>query len=235
MPVLLALLAGCVPRPYVMDVATLEEVAAEVRGLEGADGADRERLIATVQDRLHARYPELVEPAPGREWWFNAVGGSLASIQVLWCSPREYVALWGSPVPTDGFSGRYPSLDVWDVMVTGRMASHAPDEHTVTWYENGGPEGTRLTSYLARGEGRHFVLEPGAYMIDYGRGWLPGARRVGAHLGHTFVTGDRWSRRQMIRTCSRDTFANWFDPDRRRAIRAHREAAGETGETGLTR
>ncbi len=217
----LALLA-CAPHRYVMDVATLEAVAAEVRGMEGPDGADRAALVAAAQDALHDAWPELIEAAPAGTWWFNSVGGSLASIQVLWCSPHEYVALWGSPVPTDGFSGRYDKLDVWDVMITGRMASYAPGEHTATWYENGG---THPTSFLSRGEGRHFSLQDGAYMIDYGRGWLPSAMRVGLRLGHKHVTGDSWSRHQMIRTCRSQTLHNWFDKDRRRAIKRYRQAS----------
>lgn len=222
------LLAACASRHPVFSVSEFEDLARDVKGMEGPEGREREAMLLEVQRRLHQRYPEIVLPPSEEGWTFNAVGGSLAEIKVLFCSPREYVALWGSPVQTDGFSGRYAKLDVWDVMLAGRMSSYMPgDGHQAWLYLNDGGPDSHQTSFLARGDGRHFSLEEGAYMIDYGRGKLLSALRVGARLGHRNVTGDKVSRRHMLRGCARQSLSNWFDGDRRRALRRYRAERAE--------
>lgn len=209
---------------YIFSIKVMEEIARSAAGQAGPAGEFRKEMLDEVNRKLHAAYPELIM-APGEgEWIFNSVGGSLAEIKVLFCSPNEYVALWGAPVETDGFSGRYNKMDVWDIMLDGSMQSYAPGgNHQYDVYENTGFPGTHLTSWLRRGIGKHFRLEKGAYMIDYGRGNLISSLASGAILGHTNVTGDSYSLRKMLGGCAQATFRNWFNAERRRAVARYRE------------
>jgi sigma non-opioid intracellular receptor len=216
--------ASAKERP-VFSVKVLESIARSVQGLAGEKGERRKELLDETQRRIHKAYPELVSATPGK-WIFNAVGGSLAEIQVLFCSPREYLSIWGAPLETDGFSGRYNKMDVWDIMLDGLMHSYAPGgNHQADLYMNGanaeGKSG-KLTSLLKRGDGKHFRLQQGAYMIDYGRGNLLLSLKAGAILGHKYVTGDRKSMHAMLGGCAAQTFHNWLSPERREAMERYR-------------
>jgi len=205
----------------IFSLKVLEAIARGVAGRAQDRGA--KAMLDEVNSRVHDAYPELIVPAGEGEWIFNSVGGSLAEIKVLFCSPTEYMALWGSPLATEGFSGRYAKMDVWDIMLSGTMRSYAPGgEHRFDTYVNSGPEGTHQTSWLKREVGKHFQMDPGSYMIDYGRGNLLGSLKTGAILGHKYVTGDSYSRKRMLSTCAHQTFDNWLTPARRKAIRRYR-------------
>ncbi len=224
------------PRHAIFSVKIVTEIARSVAGLAGPHGEHRKEMLDEAQRRLHAAYPELITGPEEGLWVFNSVGGSLEEIKLLFCSPSEYMALWGAPVDTNGFSGRYWGMDVWDIMLDGKMVSYAPGgDHQTTTFANGGGDastgGVQQTSLLERGIGKHFTLQQGGYMIDYGRGDLVSSLIPGAILGHTYVTGDSYSLKHILGACAKQTFANWLTPERRRAIAHYRETNPDYSET----
>lgn len=177
------------------------------KSISGVSGPSHRAVMDEAHRQLYAEYPNVMFPVNSTEtqWAFNSIGGSLAEIRLLYASLWEYVALWGSPLASGGFSGRYGRLDVWDIMLGGRMRSYSPtaEDPDVFEYINKG-EGsatcsakTYQTSVLRHGEGRHFLIEDGTYMIDYGRGNILSVLSSGVALGHRYVTGDRWSSRNI--------------------------------------
>lgn len=209
------------PKP-IFSLKALETIAKGVAGLSEPAGKNRKYMIDEAHRRIYDAYPELIVPPGKGSWVFNAVGGALAEMKILFCSPNEYIALWGAPITTEGFSGRYHKLDVWDIMLDGRMYSYAPGQHQYDTYMNSGSDDTHQTSWLKRGVGKHFKLEDGTYMIDYGRGDLMSALGAGAKLGHKYVTGDRDTMRKILNTCAQETFKNWLNADRKAAIKKYR-------------
>ena len=88
---------------------------------------------------------------------------------VLHGSLSEYVLIFGSPIGTEGFSGRY-RIDIYDVMLAGR---------DVDLYRRQLP---RTDRHKARRNGasapkqvKGFKLPEGGWMLEYGRGPVPTA------------------------------------------------------------
>lgn len=209
-------------KKYVFSVKLMTKIAQDV-GKEMVFKENPKAFLDEVHKRIYEAYPELVVPPKEGDWIFNSVGGSLAEIKILYCTTTEYLSLWGSPLATEGFSGRYPALDVWDIMLSGLMKSYKPGDHKYDVYRNNPLENEYQTSLLYRTVGKHFALEEGTYMIDYGRGNLISALNAGAILGHKYVTGDKYSKKKMLGTCSKMTFKN-ASIKRRRIIRKYKES-----------
>ncbi len=205
---------------YVFSVKLMTEIAQEV-GSTMDFNEDPKAFINEVHKRIYDLYPELVVPPGEGEWIFNSVGGSLAEIKVLYCTATEYLSLWGSPIATEGFSGRYPDLDVWDIMLSGHMKSYKPGDHKYDVYVNNPKEGQHQTSFLPRTVGKHFSMNDGTYMIDYGRGNLLTALNSGAILGHKYVTGDKYSKKKMLGGCTKMMMEN-AGLKKRRIIRKYK-------------
>ena len=196
-------------KKYVFSVQRLKEIARSVKGMP------RKEMLKRVEELIKEEYSIAVRDEG--IWTFNSVGGSLAEIKILFCSMNEYVSIWGAPMPTNGFSGRYKKMDVWDIMLDGKMESYAPGEHEVTKYENGVKD-----SFLPRGKGVHYrLLEGGAYMIDYGRGNLISSLNDGVIKGHGNVTGDGKSRKEMLGECWRSMKKNFKNRKVIRQMRIH--------------
>lgn len=208
-------------RKYIFNIQKLTQIAQET-GRTFEYKQNPKEFLETVNRKIYESYPELVVPPEDGLWTFNSVGGSLAEIKILYCSPTEYLALWGSPLTTEGFSGRYPDLDVWDIMLSGLMKSYAPGQHQYNTYQNNPEQDFHQTSFLPKGVGKHFSMTEGSYMIDYGRGSLITALGAGAMLGHKYVTGDKKSKKEILAECTRLTFMN-ANPKRRAAIKKYKE------------
>jgi C-8 sterol isomerase len=63
-------------------------------------------------------YPGHIETR--EDWFFNIAGGATGIMTVLHGSLSEYLIWFGTPVGTEGFSGRY-HLDIYDVAIGGQF------------------------------------------------------------------------------------------------------------------
>jgi len=132
-----------------------------------------EGIAKSVHERLRNIYKDKILEHPVRV--INNVGGMWAVMEIYNCSTTEYVALFGSMFPQKGYSGLYPFMEVYDIMVDGKMVSHGIETDTTlpVTYEAG------EISLLENSERRIYALETGAMMIDYGRGFIPAAMDQG--------------------------------------------------------
>ena len=106
-------------------------------------------------------------------WRFNEAGNVIGEISLVYASMNEYLAFFGTPVGTTGFSGRYPYVEIWDCPVSGRMADWVPGRFAET-YNPGQCED------LQKGQAKGFTMEPmynassgkysGSFTIEYARG-----------------------------------------------------------------
>ena len=96
-------------------------------------------------------------------------------------------------------SGRYQSMDVWDVMLTGKMRSFSsePQQAYPLLY------GSTSVSYLPRGEARFYEMEAYTYMADYGRGSIWRAFWSGIIAPYLFVNHVYVSISRQIGDCVR--------------------------------
>lgn len=122
-----------------------------------------------LNERFNMMLKELQTRYPGRvadelHWVFNSSGNVLGQLALVYASPTEYIAFFGTPVGATGFSGRYNEADVWDMMVQGEMLTYVPGQFEPDYYYPGD------MAYLAKGSIKGFRYVGSTWMIDYSRG-----------------------------------------------------------------
>lgn len=126
-----------------------------------------ELILYEVHKQLKRRYGDKIVDTP--KWYWNNVGGTYCRIAILAFTMNEYLALWGTNIQQTGFSGYYSSMDVYDIMVTGKMYSfyaESKSSNPVIYTPDD------KISYLKRNTSKVYKLEPYTYMIDLGQGTI---------------------------------------------------------------
>jgi hypothetical protein len=141
---------------YIFDAEGLQEIANTGAGLPTGERWD------AIHQELLRRYPGKI--APEVRWTFNSAGNVICQIAIVYASPTEYVAFFGTPIGANGFSGRYGHADVWDLMVEGRMLTYTEGQFEPTDYRAGD------SAYLPKGTSKAMAYVGSTWMIDYGRG-----------------------------------------------------------------
>ncbi len=180
---------------YLQKIASYNEVAPQTVDL--VESYKTELVNAFVLKEFKDTFPELIYDKS--EWMLNSVGGIYANMIILHCSPKEYLVLWGTTLEADNkFSGYYPFMNEFDVMVRGEMQSHdlrAPGHASVIYrpkFQDGHAATTVDTSNLIPNNERVYNLMPHTYMVSYAQGNILKAFVPGAIMPGVFVNQD-WS------------------------------------------
>ena len=88
---------------YVFDPDVLAEVA------RGRLGEPRAEMFRHIRQDLALRYPGRI--GAEEEWVFNNAGGVTGMFTILYASLTEYVIIFGSPIGTEGHTGRVTEYD----------------------------------------------------------------------------------------------------------------------------
>lgn len=123
-------------------------------------------MIAQIARALDDRYPGHIVPERDREWVFNNAGGAMGAMLVLHASITEYVIIFGTPIGTEGHSGRFKADD-WFMMLEGEHWSFAAGELERTVTRPG------EMTHLSRGSAKAYRLPQGGWALEYARGAIP--------------------------------------------------------------
>jgi len=143
----------------IFDTDKLHAIAKDAAGLK-----DRQAACAQIIRDLKLSYPDHIrDDIP---WLFNNAGGAMGQMKFLHASLSEYLILFGTPIGTEGHSGRY-STEVWDFIFDGEI-----------WgYEAGALErnafGPGDVHYLGKGGAEGYAIPEAAFMLEYARGPIP--------------------------------------------------------------
>lgn len=186
---------------------------------------------AFVLKEFKDNYPHLIYDES--KWMFNSVGGIYANTLILYCSLNEYIVLWGTSLRADNkFSGYYPFMNEFDVMVTGRMESHdlkgsghAPVIYRPMLQDNVLSK-TVDTSNLIPKNVRAYNLAEDTYMVSYAQGRILKAFIPGAIMPGIFVNQDwgglfshvKESISSFIQTVKKPIIKDWTKNPNYRAI-----------------
>jgi len=118
----------------------------------------------TVAQALARRHPDHVRL--DNPWLFNNAGGAMGQIKLLHCSLTEYVLLFGTPIGTEGHSGRY-ATEVWDFVIDGEMWCYHAGELERAVYRPGD------AAYLGADRAKGYRVPDHAWMLEYARGPIP--------------------------------------------------------------
>ncbi len=146
---------------YKIDPEVLSEVCNEVLEFSLDDGT----MFREIRSRLAERYPGIVDPSE-RPWIGSRAGGVLGKLTLLYASLNEYLIIFGTPVGTQGFSGRYNHMQIWDFFVAGETSTCDLETDQIV------PDiyGPGDTGFLDKGHSLTCEMKPGSWMIEYGRG-----------------------------------------------------------------
>ena len=155
---------------YLFDVQTLHDIAKHRAGLP------HEEMPSLVIEDLARAYPGHIEIR--QNWVFSLAAGAVGIMTLLHGSLSEYVLLFGSPVGTEGFSGRY-RLDIYDFLLSGEMWTYTESDFTERRVYR-----QRLVTlpgemaHLRRRQVKGFRIKEDTWMLEYGRGLVPTALPV---------------------------------------------------------
>lgn len=143
---------------HVFDPEELVEIVK--RGV----GLPRQQLFSAVHDELRSRYPRHIHPKT--RWIFNNAGGAMGQMTILHASLTEYLLFFGTPIGTEGHSGRYRT-QVWDFMLAGEMWCYMEGETERSVFKPG------QYAYLGAHQVKGYRIPDHAWMLEYARGPIP--------------------------------------------------------------
>jgi C-8 sterol isomerase len=121
------------------------------------------RLEATL-DALESRYPGLIDRT--QPWIFSNAGGAMIQVKFLYASLTEYVSLFGTPVGTEGHSGRN-AAEFHDTVLDGEAWYYHEGQLERTVYRQGD------AIHVQRWEAAGMHIPDRVWMLEYCRGALP--------------------------------------------------------------
>lgn len=128
-------------------------------------GLPVEPALDAITAAVRKQYPEHVVDRP-RDWIFNNAGGAMGQITLLHASVTEYLLFFGTPIGTEGHSGRYRT-EVWDIVFDGEMWCYHEGETSRTVYKPGD------AAYLGADKVKGYSVPDHAWMLEYARGPIP--------------------------------------------------------------
>jgi C-8 sterol isomerase len=111
------------------------------------------------------------EEYPGRldvsnPWIFSNAGGAMIQMKLYYASIYEYIMIWGTPIGSEGHSGRH-AVGFWDTVIDGEMWYYGEGQFERRVY---GP-GDRV--YVGPNQSRAMNFTTGVWAVEYARGPLP--------------------------------------------------------------
>jgi len=127
--------------------------------------------LGTPQAMFSALAEELAMCYPGHvrydnTWLFNNAGGAMGVLSLLHGSLSEYALFFGTPIGTEGHSGRYLT-EVYDFMLDGEMWCYTAGETERKVYTPGD------CAYLGKSQAKGYRIPDHAWMLEYARGPIP--------------------------------------------------------------
>ncbi|TNC20464.1 hypothetical protein [Amycolatopsis alkalitolerans] len=142
---------------HVFDPAVVHECAMASLGLA------KPAMFEVFAEEMDRRYPgRLVVDQP---WIFSNAGGAMIEMKLYYASLTEYVMVWGTPIGSEGHSGRH-AVGFWDTVIDGEMWYYGEGQFEKRVYR----PGDRV--YVGPGQARAMNFTAGVWAVEYARGPL---------------------------------------------------------------
>lgn len=149
------------------DPARLHELVKEVAHLE----LKKEEKFKLLVDKIDAEYPGKLNTKEFN-WIFNNANGAMGIMTLLYGSFSEYMIIFGSPIGTEGHSGRYWAV-VNDIMIDGEMWTY--DEGTIDRRVFLPGDWAQLKFRRSKG----YIIKENGWMLEYSSGCIPSMLPMG--------------------------------------------------------
>jgi len=146
---------------YVFDIGTLHAIAR--LGV----GKAHDEMVKIVVEEAAKAYPAHVDGSLKRRWLFSLTSGATGVMTLLHASFSEYLIIFGTPIGTEGFSGRY-RMEIHDFVLSGEIWTYRQDRCGIREVVRPGDH-----TVLERDNVNGFKIPESAWMLEYGRGFVP--------------------------------------------------------------
>ena len=122
-------------------------------------------MIEHIVANLTATYPSEVIRfnTDSSEWMFNNAGGAMGAMYIIHASLTEYLIIFGTPLGTEGHSGRHTADDYFNILV-GEEWAFAPGALEMERY----PAGS--VNLMRKGVVKQYKMHKGCFALEYARG-----------------------------------------------------------------
>jgi len=127
-------------------------------------GKPKPEMFDAFADALDARYPNTLDRA--QPWIYSIAGGAMIQMKLYFASLTEYIMIWGTPIGSEGHSGRHLT-GFWDTVIDGETWYYGEGQFEKSIYR----PGDRI--YVGPGQARAMHFTTGVWAVEYARGLLP--------------------------------------------------------------
>jgi len=127
-------------------------------------GYPKPEMFDVFGKAMEKRYPGVLDFS--QPWIYSIAGGAMIQMKLYYASLTEYIMIWGTPIGSEGHSGRHYT-GFWDTVIDGEMWYYGEGEHEKKIYT----PGSRV--YVGPGQARAMNFTNGVYAVEYARGFIP--------------------------------------------------------------
>jgi len=127
-------------------------------------GKPKPAMFDAFADAMEQRYPGVLDRS--QPWLYSIAGGAMIQMKLYYASIHEYIMIWGTPIGSEGHSGRH-RVGFWDTVIDGEMWYFAEGEFDKRVYK----PGDRV--YVGPGQACGMNFTSGVWAVEYERGPLP--------------------------------------------------------------
>jgi C-8 sterol isomerase len=127
-------------------------------------GKAKPAMFDAFAEAMEARYPGRLDF--DQPWIFSNAGGAMIQMKLYYASIFEYIMIWGTPIGSEGHSGRH-AVGFWDTVIDGEMWYYGEGQFEKRVYR----PGDHL--YVGPNQARAMNFTTGVWAVEYARGPLP--------------------------------------------------------------
>jgi C-8 sterol isomerase len=142
---------------YIFDPEVIHECA--VKGI----GRRKPEMFDVIAREIEKRYPGHVDHS--QPWIYSIAGGAMIQMKLYFASLWEYVMIWGTPIGSEGHSGRH-RVSFWDTVIDGETWYFAEGQFEKRIYR----PGDRI--FVGKGQACGMNFTDGVWAVEYARGPL---------------------------------------------------------------
>jgi C-8 sterol isomerase len=127
-------------------------------------GKPKPKMFDVFADEMEKRYPGILDRS--QPWIYSIAGGAMIQMKLYYASLTEYIMIWGTPIGSEGHSGRH-FTGFWDTVIDGETWYYGEGQFEKSIYK----PGDRI--YVGPGQARAMNFTNGVWAVEYARGVLP--------------------------------------------------------------
>jgi C-8 sterol isomerase len=142
---------------YIFDPEVIHECATVGLGLS------KPQMFEAIAHEIERCYPGHIDHT--QPWIYSIAGGAMIQMKLFFASLWEYIMIWGTPIGSEGHSGRH-RVAFWDTVIDGETWYFAEGQFEKRIYR----PGDRI--FVGKGQACGMNFTDGVWAVEYARGPL---------------------------------------------------------------